>query len=239
MAMIVAAGDPAPGGGRFDFAQNPWINQAGDIAFGGHVRGEPCNSQGALPFCGESVYLRPAGKAIESIAHQGEYGPGNMRYLYAWGPLLNDRRELVYMGELMPVPGAREGRGIFWRGPAGSMPVALPEDPAPDGRTIAIVNPSRLITNYWLNNRGDIAFNAALRNGDSAFYVYSGGLLHLIAGTGTVIPGIGKVASVASFSIHGGVMNGRGQVLFWATMTDGRGVLLIATPGATGHGGKR
>jgi hypothetical protein len=42
IADVARPGDPAPDGGVFDFAQNPWNNDSGDIAFGGHVDGEEC-----------------------------------------------------------------------------------------------------------------------------------------------------------------------------------------------------
>jgi hypothetical protein len=42
------------------------------------------------------------------------------------------------------------------------------------------------------------------------------------------VPGVGTVADVAG--LIGGVLNDAGQIFFWATMKDGRGVLLLATP---------
>ncbi len=39
---VVRPGGPAPGGDTFDAAINGWINERGDIAFGGHVAGEEC-----------------------------------------------------------------------------------------------------------------------------------------------------------------------------------------------------
>ena len=103
----------------------------------------------------------------------------------------------------------------------------------PDGRKIVTVNPSRTIINYSLNNRGDVSFNAALENGDSAFYVYSEGFMHLVAGTGTVLPGIGTVSSVVSCNDQRRHLNDSGQILFWATLADGKGVLLLASSATT------
>ena len=100
----------------------------------------------------------------------------------------------------------------------------------PDGGKILTVNPARVVANYSLNNRGDISFNASLKNGGSAFYVYSEGGYHRIAGTGMVIPGVGTISSVSNFLVNGGILNDSGQIFFWATLTDGRGVMLLATP---------
>ena len=89
----------------------------------------------------------------------------------------------------------------------------------------------------------DVSFAAALDtddNGDgiadTGLYVSSHGSLRLVARTGTVIPGLGTIAylGLAPFSptpvAIGGVINERGQVLFFATLSDGEGVLLVATP---------
>ena len=92
------------------------------------------------------------------------------------------------------------------------------------------VNPASSAGNYSLNNRGEVTFNAALEGGESGLYVHSRGAVHLVAGTGTVIPGVGTVTDVAG--LIGGILNDAGQVFFWATMKDGRGVLLLATPSA-------
>jgi hypothetical protein len=71
---------------------------------------------------------------------------------------------------------------------------------------------------------------------DNGMYVFSKGSVSLVARTGTVIPGVGMIAylGLAPFSPApvgtGGIINERGQVLFFATLSDGRGVLLLATP---------
>lgn len=69
--------------------------------------------------------------------------------------------------------------------------------------------------------------------------------MRLVARTGTTIPGVGTVSQILPpdfvgifpagfpFSYLSGATNARGQVLFTAALTDGRGVLVVATP--TGH----
>ena len=54
-----------------------------------------------------------------------------------------------------------------------------------------------------------------------------------LPGQGTVLPGIGTVASVGSATINGGILNDSGQILFWATLVDGKGVLLLASSATT------
>ncbi|MGH7064597.1 MAG: DUF7453 family protein, partial [Stellaceae bacterium] len=96
---------------------------------------------------------------------------------------------------------------------------------------------------YYLNNGGDITFLAALDTGntdnepDTGMYLVSHGKMRVVARTGTDIPGIGTVAHVNSPGLvgsgglqAGGIINDRGQIFFEVILTDGTGVLLVATP---------
>jgi len=73
---------------------------------------------------------------------------------------------------------------------------------------------------------------------DTGLYVSSRGSLHLVARTGTVIPGVGTIAHLQppgpvgnAYPNSGAIINDRGQVFFQATLGDGTtGVLLVATP---------
>src|SRR5262249_53948138 len=49
ISSVVAPGDAAPGGGTFDFASGPWVNERGDVAFNAHVAGEPATAPGLPP----------------------------------------------------------------------------------------------------------------------------------------------------------------------------------------------
>ena len=121
--------------------------------------------------------------------------------------------------------------------------MARPGDPMLGGGTL--VTASFTPSNYHLNNPGDVAFNAILdtdANGDAiadtGLYVLSHGSLRLVARTGTIIPGVGTIAhlqppglvGIAPNPNSGAIINDRGQVFFQATLTDGTGILLIATP---------
>jgi len=74
-------------------------------------------------------------------------------------------------------------------------------------------------------------------------FVWSNGppRLRLVARTGTVLPGVGKVDGLVMGVIvippppnfvpnSGAINNDFGQVLFGAMLSGGRGVLLVATP---------
>ena len=241
---VASPGDPTPGGGVFDFAQNPWINDPGDIAFGAHVAGEECIAfapQNIVIFCGESVYVRSgATGAISSIAHQGAPAPGGGVYRLAFGPVINNRGEIVFIGDLTESPGVGDALAVFLFTGGQTIRIAAPGDPMPGGGTLvrAAFSPS----NYFVNNRGDVVFNATLDNDangdgipDTGLYLWAGGALRLIARSGTVAPGIGTIAHLQPPVVvgdgypHGGaILNDRGQVLFQATLDDGIGVLLMA-----------
>ena len=85
------------------------------------------------------------------------------------------------------------------------------------------------------------ALDTADANGvaDTGLYLVSHGKTQVVARTGTFIPHIGTVAHVNSPSFlspvpsslqAGGIINDRGQIFFEVILTDGTGVLLVATP---------
>ena len=100
-----------------------------------------------------------------------------------------------------------------------------------------------------INNPGEVAFNAVLDTdfnsdgtNDTGLFVLSRGSLRLVAKSGADIdiPGGGTIFYLAMpasdpippFVNSGAINNDRGQVVFAATLVDGRGVLLLATPTA-------
>jgi hypothetical protein len=252
---IVAPGDPVPGGGTFDFAQSPSINDHGDVAFGAHVEGEPILDLGqTLPefiFAAESVYVKIAATGhILSIAHQGGPIPasaGGGVYDFAFGPVVNNQEDVLFIGALSnpPGPAAGDSLGLFLWSDGRTRKVARPGDTMPGGGHL--LSASFYVGNYSLNKRGDIAFNALLDDGGQGLYIGRPGDLTLVARTGTEIPGVGTVESFdqlqTGFPSSGVVLNDRGQLLFGAQLTDGRAVLLVANsngndpaPGGSGGG---
>jgi hypothetical protein len=247
LTKVVRPGDAAPGGSTFDFAQNPDINDRGDIGFGAHIAADPCleSSPGqTLPtviFCAESVYVKDgATGVIRSIAHQGAAIPasaGGGTFDYAYAPVLNSRGQILFDAGLQgtstlffgsPV----DSQAIFLSSNGNLIAIARPGDAVPGGGHIvtASFNPG----NYDLNNNGDVAFNALLDTGDEGVFLWSHGALSLVAKTGTVVPGVGTIASLDQYGsglpngyVH---LNARGQVAFGVTLTDGGGALLLATP---------
>jgi hypothetical protein len=246
IAKVVRPGDPAPGGNTFDFAQSPAINDRGDIAFGAHVAADPCIDLGlTLPFrifCAESVYVKDgATGATRSIAHQGAAIPasaGGGTFDYAYAPVINSRGQILFDAGLRgtTTPSGPDSQALFLYSEGRLIAIARQGDSLPGGGHLvsASFNPG----NYDLNDNGDVAFNALLDTGAEGVYLWSHGALTLVAKTGTVVPGVGTVASLDQYGsglptgyVH---LNDHGQVAFGAVLTNGGVALLLATPGSTG-----
>src|SRR6266480_4560436 len=232
--FIAMSNVPAPGAGTFDMAMNGSINNGGDVAFGGHVAGDECIDIG-FSNCGESVYLKDAATGIiQSIAHQGDPAPGGGVFRLAFGAVVNSRGDVVFIGDLTPPPATGAALAVFLFSKDATIAVARPGDSMPGGGTF--VRAGFFDATYDLNQRGDVSFAATLDTdvnadgiADNGLYVFSKGSVQLVARTGTVISGVGTIAYLG-LGLPGGVMNERGQVFFWAILSDGRTVLLLATP---------
>jgi hypothetical protein len=256
IASIVSPGAPAPGGGTFDdagetYSGGYWVNGRGDVTFVGHVAGEEAQVPGFPPQADfiatlGSVYLKSGATGqIISIAHQGDPAPGGGVFRQALSPAINNRGDVVFTGDLTPAPDANLSLGVFLYSGGKIIPIARPGDLMPGGGHLfsaSVVNGQT-----HLNNQGEIVFNATLDTStggvpDTGQYQWSHGQLSLIARSGTVLPGVGTIASLTSpasiiigppagfFPTSAPRNNDRGQVLFSATLTDGRGVLLLFTP---------
>ena len=69
ISAVVSPGDPAPGGGRFDWAAGPpWLNDRGDVAFCAHIAGEEC----VTPEFSSAV--DPYRLSIEPVCQESLYG---------------------------------------------------------------------------------------------------------------------------------------------------------------------
>jgi hypothetical protein len=255
ITSVVSPGDPAPGGGTFDnagetYATSAWVNGGGDIVFAGHVAGQDA----LLPGFGQpdffatigSLYIKSGSTGqITSIAHAGDPAPGGGVFRQALFGGINDRDDVVFTGDLTPAPNVYQSLGVFLYSGGSIIPIARPGDSMPGGGHL--FSASGINGETHLNNRDDVVFNATLdtfTNGvaDTGMYQWSHGQLSLIARTGTVIPGVGTVASVTNpsaivvgpptgvFPTSGAVNNDRGQVLFAVTLTNGTGVMLLAFP---------
>jgi len=131
-----------------------------------------------------------------------------------------------------------------------TIAVARPGDAMPGGGLFVT---SSTIGGWQIdvNNASEVVFNATLDTDvnkdnikDTGLYLFSHGKLRLVARTGTKIPGVPGGGTIAQLIMQvpvvseptvlipnsGANNNNRGQVVFGATLSDGSGVLLLATP---------
>ena len=245
VVKVVRPGDPAPAGKTFDDANNGSINDSGDVAFGAHVAGEQCVDIGDPLLCGESVYLRSAASGgIISIAHQGSASPcAATPYRVAFGPVINNQGDIAFVGDLTPPSEpANTINAVFHYSQGHVSPVSCPGMSMPGGGHL--FSSGLQDGTYSQNAAGQVAYSAVLDTStggvaDNGVYLFSNGHTSVVARTGTMMPNVGTVASMglttpgpptAPFVQDGGEINDNGQVLFSATLTDGRVALVLATP---------
>jgi len=243
ISKIVSPGDKVAHIGTFDQANETSINTEGDVAFAGHLTSDPSGMP--PPGFTSGVYLKqatPPGHII-SIAHHGDPIPasaGGGVFDYAFGPIVNDTGQVAFVGAVKDTtsPIKQDVQLVFLYSQGSLTAVARPGQLMPGGGHF--VTASLANGQADLNNKGAVVFNALLDNGNEGLYVFSHGSLSLVAKTGTVIRGAGKIAALDFFNTGEPTslarINDLGQVTFGATLMGGsRGALLIATPGDTGN----
>jgi hypothetical protein len=240
-AKIAAPGDAAPDSGSvFDDAWDPNINDRGDVVFGGHVTGEPCNGGSTSTIgCFESLYLCRAGTGtLASLVHQGDPTPDGGVFKLAFNGRLNSVGDISFIGgDLLA---ARLGVFVYTR--TGSIvTVAKPGDVLPGG---TMVNTTGTQGAHAINGAGDVAFVAQLDSDanedgiqDTGVYLYQRGTIIPVVRTGTVIPGLGSVAHTnnkfnvgSPFPWPGVHLNDRGEILTQVILTNGQNHVVVATP---------
>jgi hypothetical protein len=249
---VAAPGDLVAGGQTLDFASFPSVNRRGDVAFDGHLAGERCalRTSPALDIsCTWGVFIRRAGAAVaEPIAVPGQRAPNGQDFRAASGAVVNGRGDVLFAADAEAF-GSRplrtiRGAGLYVSSGGAIRAVYQPDDPLPGGGHghVGFQRPS---TGGWdMNDGGNVAFVASpgfnAFAGDLFFdnyvYVERGGKLRRVAGSGTVVRGVGTIKLIGtavdtgdqetSFATGAHVSIGERDVLFPATLADGRVVLL-------------
>lgn len=233
ITSVVKAGDAAPGGNYFDFANDPATNERGDVAFVGHVFTDPC--YGGLQFfpygCEDSVFFkRESTGVIVPIAKVGTPSPiPGKNYGDTFSPMVTPEGDVVFFSDLSGKhDGSRHAVFLYTRG--RTIPIVWEGVSMPGGGTFLNTYGGQDIA---VNNRGDIAFSATLTDGTQGIYLWRQGQLSVVAKTGTKT-GAGVIANVDDFGVGQASsqvwINDAGQILFMARFQGGGGALLVATP---------
>jgi hypothetical protein len=179
VTKVAAFGDAVPGGGTLaEFAAHPLpaLNAAGHVAFDAAIAGGRAT---------EGVFLA-TGDGLQVIAQAGDDAPGvPAGVLVSFdAPALNDNDELTF------VAAVRRGRDVldvlyFWNGRRLQRLVAEGE------RLLRIGGTMDKIGEPALNNRGVVAFPAALFKGPALGGIFVAGSreLRLLVGAGDRTPG--------------------------------------------------
>jgi hypothetical protein len=236
ITTVVDVNTAAPGGGTFNFLAVPRLNDRGDVVFQGRV-------SPAIHYRSIYVRERATGKIVP-IGRVGDPVPGGGVMVTTAFPLINDRGDVAFLASLAFDPTTVFNPTVLLLHHHHSLQrIAGPGDLMPGGGRVTFI--SALDWNVGLNNHGELAFATGLDNGEEGLYTYFHGSIHLVAKTGTVIPGVGTIFSLemgnpivggappaaAGWPTSGSQLNDHGQTVFGCTLTDGRGVLLLATPG--------
>jgi hypothetical protein len=199
LTRIAAAGDPAPGGGYFNFFSGPVsINRSGDVAFVAN----------ALLPSRSGIYLF-SNPDFRGLAALGDPAPGGGTFSYFSWLSLNDQPQ-VALAASVTAPGRP---GLFLSSQDMVTAIAQSGDPAPGGGTFNFpFAPNSIYQTYApsLNNSGDVAFGAPLSSGDSGVFKFSGGEITSIARAGDPVPGAGTIFYADTASL-----NDAGQVAFF------------------------
>jgi len=239
LRLVVASGQAAPGGGRFnrfDVNSQPIVapvNSRGQVAFYASV---------ARAKAAEGIFLATV-SGISKAAAVGDAVPGGgVLSEFARHPLpaLNDAGKVAFGAN---VAGARATEGIFLASEDRLKAIALSGADAPGVRNGTFVEFDAPV----LNNRDEIAFVGTVRQGREtlqALYLYSGGVLRKLVAGGDPAP---RGGTFDRFGLP--AINNKGVVVFPAVIEHGAvlgGIFALGTSelrlvvgaGQTGPGGE-
>ena len=220
--LVVASGQVAPGGGRFnrfDVSSQPIVapvNNRGQVAFYASV---------ARAKVAEGIFVATASR-IAKVAGVGDAVPGGgVLSEFARHPLpaLNDAGKVTFGAT---IAGARASEGIFLAADGRLKAIALSGSDAPgvqNGTFIEFDAPA-------LNNRDQIVFVATVRRGREtlqALYLYSDGVLRKLVAGGDPTP---RGGTFDRFGLP--AINNKGAVAFPAVVERGAvlgGIFVVGT----------
>jgi len=238
LRLVVASGQAAPGGGRFDrfdVGSQPIVapvNARGQVAFYASV---------ARAKASEGLFLATTSRITKAAAVGDAVPGGGVLSEFARHPVpaLNDAGKIAFGAS---VAGARATEGIFLAADGGLKAIALSGADAPGVQNGTFVEFDAPV----LNNRDEIAFVGTVRRGRETLqvlYLYSGGVLRKLVAGGDPAP---RGGSFDRFGLP--AINNRGVVVFPAILEQGavlggifvagaRDLRLLVGAGEIGPGG--
>ncbi len=222
LRLVVASGQAAPGGGRFDrfdVGSQPIVapvNNRGQVVFYASV---------ARAKVAEGIFLASASGVVKAAAVGDAVPGGGVLSEFARHPLpaLNDTGKVAFGAA---VAGARATEGIFLAADGRIKPIALSGGDAPgvpNGTFIEFDAPV-------LNNRDQIAFVGTVRRGRETLqvlYLYSDGVLRKLVAGGDPTP---RGGTFDRFGLP--AINNKGAVAFPAVIERGAvlgGIFVVGT----------
>jgi hypothetical protein len=165
--------------------------------------------------CDESLYLRFASGPMVSIVHQGDPAPGGGTFRGAFFPQMNNAGQIAFVATVTPAGGGPAQDGVYLYSDGTLTAVARAGDVMPGGGALVFID-----ARASLNDNGTVAFDGGLDSDtiglgfDTGVYTWSDGSVHLVARTGTPIPGLGVMDEVDFPSVS---LNNRGRIAFCIT----------------------
>ena len=183
LRKLVAAGDPAPGGGVFSGLGAPAINDKDVVAFPAIVE------QG--PVIG-GIYMVAEGQARIVLAAGAVAPSGGIFAKFSEQIAIDDAGRIVFSAVLRGGPGA----GVFLFDGGTAVALATIGDPAPGGGTFAA-----FASGPVLSPGGTAAFVASIDGGPSPVAIFAAGKsgLSRIAGAGDALPDGGRLVAFARY----------------------------------------
>ena len=205
LTKVVAAGDPAPGGGSFAALAAPVLNAGGTIAFAAVVEGGP--NQGG-------IFVTGGNNALRQVVGAGNAAPGGGVFTRISEHVGIEDSGRVAFGAFLGQGGPRAG--VFTIADGTITPVALLGAAAPGGGKFAAFGDAPSLA-----PDGRLAFIAAIDGGSGTTGVYAGGPdgVVRVAGPGDAVAGGRRIGD---FPLNASVAAGpRGWLAFQTTLRDG------------------
>jgi len=219
LSFVAREGQAAPDSGGDAFASffDPVVNDAGHVAF-----------RARLATAASGVY-RNQGAGLTAVASTDSLAPGTggRRFSGFGDPAINRAGRVAFSADLQDAGAGEDTRGVWSEGRTGSLSLVASEGDTAPGTASTFDR----FENVVLNDTGQVAFSAQLRNSNSGLWVQDClGDLMPVAVEGeefALLPGVVRTVERLSFAPDIGHSDSRqmtfgreGELLFWLKFDD-------------------